>query len=382
VTTVAVPKEIVPGERRVALTPEVVARLVKAGLRVRVERGAGAGAHAPDADYEAAGAEIVAEPEPLWREADVVLKVQPPTRHEAHGAHETDWLREGACLIGFLRPAENAELLERLRARRATALAMELIPRISRAQKMDALSSQATAAGYRAALVAAESLPRFFPMLTTAAGTIPPARVFVIGAGVAGLQAIATCRRLGAVVHAFDIRPAVKEQVESLGAQFVGAELLTAEAETGGGYAKEVDEETRRREQALIAQQVKAADVVITTALVPGKRAPLLITEEMVRAMKPGSVIVDLAAEAGGNCACTRPGETVTLAGVTIRGETNLPATLAVHASQMYARNISSVLLLLWKDGTLRFDFDDPIVAESCVTHAGELRYGRAPAQT
>lgn len=375
---IVVPREIEAGERRVALVPETVARLVKAGLEVRVEKGAGAEAFFSDAQYEAAGATIVSDGARLLGDAEVVLKVQRPIANPGAAKHEVDVMAEGAVLIGFLRPAAEPELLKRLAARRITAFAMELIPRLSRAQRMDALTSQATVAGYKAALIVADSLPKFFPMLTTAAGTLPPARVLVLGAGVAGLQAIATARRLGAVVEGFDIRPAVKEQVESLGATFVG--LALEEAETAGGYAKEVDEEMRRREQEIIHARVREADAVITTAVVPGKRAPVLITEAMVRDMKPGSVIVDLAAEAGGNCELSRPGDEVVRHGVRIHGAVNLASAMPTHASQMYSRNISAFLLNLVRDGKLHLDFEDPIVRESCVTHEGRVVYGRAEA--
>lgn len=375
-TKVAVPKEIAGGERRVALVPETVARLVKLGLDVRVGRGAGESAFFRDRDYEAAGAPLVADPAELLAHADVVLKVRKPAPTEG-GRHEADLLRERAILVSFLQPGESEELLERLRARRVTAFSMEMIPRISRAQKMDALSSQASVAGYKAVLLAADSLPKFFPMLTTAAGTIRPARVFVIGAGVAGLQAIATARRLGAVVHAFDIRPAVQEQVESLGAGFVGVELAAEEVETAGGYAKEVGEEVRRREREIIHEQVKSADVVITAAQVPGRRAPVLLTEAIVREMAPGSVIVDLASETGGNCELTVAGEEVERHGVRIHGPVGLPSQVPLHASQMYSRNISSLLLHLLRDGRPHLDFEDPIVREACLTHEGRILYGR-----
>lgn len=376
-TKVGVPKEIEGGECRVALVPETVARLTKAGLEIRVQRGAGDGAYVRDADYEAVGAKIVPDGAALYADSDVVLKVRKPAPLPG-GGHEADLLREGSILVSFLQVGESADLLERLRARRITVFSMERIPRISRAQKMDALSSQASVAGYKAVLLAADSLPKFFPMLTTAAGTIRPARVFVIGAGVAGLQAIATARRLGAVVHAFDIRPAVKEQVESLGANFVGLDLAAEETETAGGYAKEVGEDVKRRERERIREEVKAADVVITAAQVPGRRAPILITEAMVRAMTPGSVIVDLASETGGNCEWTRPGERVERDGVILHGPIGLPSQLPLHASQMYSRNVSSLLLHLIKDGQPHLDFEDPIVSETCVAHAGELRYERA----
>ena len=360
--TIAVPRETAPGEHRVALVPAEAGRLVKAGHKVRVERGAGTAAHFPDAAYEKAGAEVVAAAKDLLAAADVVLKVHPPTVAEA------GMLREGSLLVSFLQVARDAAIIEALRTRGVTALSMDLVPRTSRAQAMDALSSQATVSGYHAVLLGARHMPRFLPMLTTAAGTIAPATVFVIGAGVAGLQAIATARRLGANVRAFDIRPAVKEEVESLGATFVAAELLSQGAQDAGGYAKEVTEETRKAEEGAIAKHVGESDLVITTAVVPGRKAPELVTEEMVRAMKPGSVIVDLAAESGGNCALTKPGEVVMAHGVTVVGPLNVPASMPTHASQMYSRNLSSVLQYLLKDGALTLDMGDEIVKAMRVT--------------
>lgn len=360
--SVAVPRETAPGEHRVALVPAEVGRLVKAGYAVRIESGAGSAAHFPDHAYEEAGAGIVAGVKDLLAGADVVLKVQPPT------AAEAGMLREGSLLIAFLQSARDAVVVEALKARKVTALSMDLVPRTSKAQVMDALSSQATVSGYKAVLVGTRHMPRFLPMLTTAAGTIAPATVFVIGAGVAGLQAIATARRLGANVRAFDIRPAVQEEVQSLGATFVAAELLSHEAQDAGGYAKEVTEETRKAEERALAKHVGESDLVITAAVVPGKKAPVLVTEEMVRAMKPGSVIVDLAAETGGNCALTQPGEAVTAHGVTIVGPVNIPASMPTHASQMYSRNVSSVLQYLVKDGALTLNAEDEIVQAMRVT--------------
>ena len=362
---IGVPKEIVPGERRVALTPDATAALVKSGLQVVVERGAGEGAFHSDAAFEAAGARIVAD---IYTEADVVLKVQKPT------LDEVDRLREGTVLVSFLQALTSADLVQRLAARRITSFGMEGIPRISRAQKMDALSSQANIAGYRAALIAAESLAKFFPMMMTAAGTVFAARALVMGAGVAGLQAIATARRLGAQVWGYDVRPAVKEQVESLGAKFLVLELAVADAEDKGGYAKALSADAARRQQELLAEKTKDFDVVITTALVPGRPAPRLVTKETVAGMRPGSVIVDLAAEAGGNCELTQPDKVVVVEhGVTIHGPTNLPATMPVHASQLYARNVTELLRELVKDGALALDFDDEVVKGACVTHGGEV---------
>ena len=364
---VGVPKETAANERRVALVPETVGRLVKGGLSVLVERGAGSGAFCPDEAYAAAGATVVADRAALFGQADVVLKVQAPA------PAEVGLCREGAALVALFQPGADPTLLQQLAARKVTAFSLVLLPRITRAQPMDALSSQATVAGYKAVLLAATTAPRFFPMLVTAAGTLPPARVLVLGAGVAGLQAIATARRLGAVVSAFDVRPAVKEQVESLGARFLAMEI-TESAETAGGYAKQLSEDTHRRELEFLAEQVKAAEIVITTALIPGKPAPRLVTGEAVRGMKPGSVIVDLAAEAGGNCELTEAGTEVHRDGVTILGPVNLPSSLPLHASQMYSKNVSSFLLHLVKDGRLALDFTDDITRDSCVTHSGEVR--------
>jgi NAD(P) transhydrogenase subunit alpha len=371
----AVAKEIEVGERRVALIPDTVARLVKQGLEVWVEAGAGERAFFPDAAYEAAGAKIIADPAVLWGEADVLVKVGPPQERE-DGQPEVNLLKEGAVLIAFLNPLGAPIVMQRLAERKVTAFSMEMIPRSSRAQSMDALSSQAGVAGYKATLIAAAALPKFFPMLTTAAGTIAPAKVFVMGAGVAGLQAIATARRLGAVVEAFDIRPAVKEEVQSLGAKFVEVQL-DEDTVAEGGYAKEVSEAAKQRSHQVVSEHIKQSDVVITTAQVPGRKAPILVTEEMVAQMKPGAVIVDLAAEQGGNCACTEPGKDVVRNGVTIIGPINLPSSMPVHASQMYAKNILTLVQYLIKDGTLQLNFADDIIDSACVTHAGEVRHQR-----
>jgi NAD(P) transhydrogenase subunit alpha len=364
---IVVPRETTPGERRVALTPDAAAALVKTGLEVLVEAGAGEGAFHADAAYDKAGAKIVRDGGALWREADVVVKVQKPTLDEA------DQLRSGATLVSFLQALTSPELVERLAARQITSFGMEGIPRISRAQKMDALSSQANIAGYKAVLIAAESLPKFFPMLMTAAGTVFAARVLVIGAGVAGLQAIATARRLGAQVWGYDVRPVVKEQVESLGAKFLQFDLGVADAEDKGGYAKALSADAARRQQEMLGEKTKEFDVVVTTALVPGRAAPRLVTKETVAGMRPGSVIVDLAAEAGGNCELTEPDRVVVKHGVTIHGPTNLPATVPVHASQLYARNVTELLGELVKDRALKLDFEDEIVKGACVTHAGAI---------
>ncbi|MBW4515131.1 MAG: Re/Si-specific NAD(P)(+) transhydrogenase subunit alpha [Timaviella obliquedivisa GSE-PSE-MK23-08B] len=371
---VSIVKEIEIGERRVAVVPDIVSRLVKQGMEVWVEAGAGEHSFFSDAAYEAAGAKIITDPEQLWY-VDLVLKVNPPQERE-DGRHEVDLMKEGGALIGFLNPLGSPALIQRLAERKVTAFGLELIPRTSRAQSMDALSSQAGVAGYKAVLLAAAALPKFFPMLTTAAGTIAPAKVLIIGAGVAGLQAIATARRLGALVEAFDIRPAVKEEVQSLGAKFVEVKL-EEETVAAGGYAKEVSETAKQRTQAAIAEHVKMSDVVITTAQVPGRQAPRLVTADMIAEMKPGSVIVDLAADQGGNCEGSEAGKTVVKGGVTLIGESNLPSTVPFHASQMYAKNILTLVQFLVKDGVLTLDFDDDIVSSACVTHGGEIKNQR-----
>lgn len=372
---IAVAKEIEVGERRVALVPDTVARLVKQGLEVWVEAGSGERSFFADAAYEAAGAKIISDSAKLWHEADVLLKVGYPQERE-DGRSEIDLLKEGAVFISFLNPLGEPSYSQRLAERRITAFSMEMIPRTTRAQSMDALSSQASLAGYKAVLIAAAALPKYFPMLTTAAGTIAPAKVFIMGAGVAGLQAIATARRLGAMVEAFDIRPAVKEEVQSLGAKFVEIQL-NEETVAAGGYAKEISEASKQRTQEVVTEHVKQADVVITTAQVPGKKAPVLVTEEMVAQMKPGAVIVDIAAEQGGNCACTQPGKDVQRNGVTIIGPINLPSSMPVHASQLYAKNISTLVQLMIKDKNLNLNFEDDIIDAACITHAGEIRNSR-----
>lgn len=364
------PRERTPGERRVALTPDTTRRLRDAGLEVLVEQGAGLGATHDDESYREAGAEIVPDGKG-YETADVVLDVRPPDVETAGR------LAEGAVLIGFLQPASEQALIDRLRERKVTAFSLELVPRISRAQSMDALSSQASIAGYKAVLIGADRLGKYFPMLMSAAGTIPPARVLVLGAGVAGLQAIATARRLGAVVESYDVRPAVKEEVQSLGAKFLELELEAQEGE--GGYAREQSEDFLARQRAMLAERVAAADVVVTTAAIPGRRAPVLVAADMVEGMRRGSVIVDLAADSGGNCELTHPGEVYeTEKGVVIDGTTNLPALVPVHASQLYARNVATLLLSMVKDGELVLDFEDEVVSGSCVTHGGELVSERA----
>ncbi len=361
---VGVPKELAPGERRVALVPELVARLTKAGLGVIVESGAGAAAGFLDSSYIDVGARVESE---VFDKADILLKVQPPT------IVEVEKMKADAVLISFLQPYTSTAEIQALAACRITSFSMELMPRITRAQPMDALSAMSTVAGYKAVLLAASSLPKFFPLLMTAAGTVTPAHVFVIGAGVAGLQAIATAMRLGAVVEAYDTRPAVKEQVESLGAKFADLGLETSDAEAKSGYAKAQTEEFYKKQQEMMIRYVTAADVVIPTALIPGQRAPVLITEEMVRGMRPGSVIIDLAAEQGGNCALTEPGKEVVKYGVVIIGPINLPSTMAFHASQMYAKTTTNFLAHLLKDGVIHLDLSDELTRSPLVTHQGEI---------
>jgi NAD(P) transhydrogenase subunit alpha len=355
---IGVPRELEPGERRVALVPDAVTRLAPGGFEVVLEPGAGAAASFPDDAYAAAGASVS---DSVW-EADAVAKVRKPT------ADEVRRLRSGQVLVGFLEPLTDHAGIERLAERGVHAFAMESIPRITRAQPMDALSSQATVSGYKSVLVAADRLPRFFPMLMTAAGTVAPAKVLVLGAGVAGLQAIATAHRLGAVVAGFDVRPVVREQVESLGATFLDLGIIGEE--TAGGYARELTEEEQQRQQAALEERIPDYDVAITTALVPGRAAPRLIPAGAVARMRPGSVIVDLAAETGGNCELTVPGEIVEREGVTIVGLTNLPSTMPFHASQLYARNVSALLQHLAPEGELVLDWDDEITAGACVTRA------------
>ena len=364
---VGVPRETAPGERRVALIPETAEKLAKSGVGVMVERSAGDRAFHADDAYTKAGATIAADARDLYAKSDLILHVRRPA------AEVMALLRDGVVIVAPLQPLSNPDVVRQLAQRRVTAFSTDAIPRIARAQALDVLSSMASIAGYAAALTAARSLPKFFPLLMTAAGTLTPARVFVIGAGVAGLQAIATARRLGAVVEAFDTRPVVKEQVQSLGAAFVEAALGTAETEDKGGYAKELSEDAHRRELELVAGRAREADVVITTALIPGKRAPVLITADTVRAMRPGSVIVDLAGEQGGNCELSRPGETVVEHGVSIHAPLDLVSSMPVHASQMLSRNHAALLQLLIKDGKLTLNFEDEIIREACITHDGKV---------
>jgi NAD(P) transhydrogenase subunit alpha len=368
--SMGVPRECAPGEGRVALVPASLQPLIKAGIEVRVESGAGLAASFADEAYRQAGASVLTDAREVLG-AEIVCKVREPETRADSALDEAAALREGGVLIGFLNAARHPALVEKLTARRVTVFAMERVPRITRAQKMDALSSMSTVAGYKAVLLAASALPRFFPLLMTAAGTIPPARVFVLGAGVAGLQAIATSRRLGAVVEAFDVRPAVREEVQSLGATFVAPEAVSESAVGAGGYAKALAEEQEKKMREVISGSVQNSDVVISTANVPGRRAPIMVTEEMVKRMKPGSVIVDLAAESGGNCELTLPGADVVRHGVTIRGPLNLAATMPVHASQMYSRNVGALLAHLIQNGALKLDFDDEITRGTCLTHAG-----------
>ena len=362
----AVPRETKPGENRVALVPDSVAKLTKTSVIVRIETGAGVSAGFVDEAYTGAGAVIAADTKSLYTDADIILKVARPSKEEMQQ------MPPGAAVVGFLSPLGDPAYVQSLADSKLTAFSMETIPRTTRAQGMDALSSQSNIAGYKAVLLAASTLPKFFPMLTTAAGTVAPARVLILGAGVAGLQAIATARRLGAIVAAYDTRAIVKEQVKSLGSEFLEIDL-GEDAQTAGGYAKELSADAIEKQRAFMVKHIGASDVVITTAQVPGKKAPLLITEEAVGAMKPGSVIVDLAAESGGNCAFTEAGKTVEKGGVSIVGPTNLPATVPLHASQLYSRNLLNLLGLLVKDGKLNLDFEDDIVRDSCLTHDGKI---------
>jgi NAD(P) transhydrogenase subunit alpha len=362
---IGVAKERAAGEQRVALGPESTVKLVKAGAQVLVERGAGTAAGFPDTVFEKAGASLVDDAGSLYAKSAIVLRVQPPT------IDEIALLPEGSVLISSMPAATSGDLVKALAARRITAFALEKVPRITRAQSMDMLSSQSTVSGYKAVLIGAVALPKFLPSLTTAAGSIPPARVFVLGAGVAGLQAIATARRLGAIVSAFDVRAAAAEQVMSLGATFVASDLVAADAETKGGYARAQGEEERERTLAAIGRHIVDQDLVITTALIPGRAAPVLITKAMVESMRPGSVIVDLAAEAGGNCELTSPNETIHVGGVTIIGAVNLPATVPFHASQMLSRNVLTLLQHLIKENTLTIDLNDEITKAMVVTHDG-----------
>jgi H+-translocating NAD(P) transhydrogenase subunit alpha len=372
---IGVPKEVLPGERRVALVPESCKKLIQVGYAISVEAGAGDAAGFPDASYREIGATVDSDLVALLRSADLVLKVNAPADRDGQGS-EVEWMREGSVYIGSLMPLRNLEAVRALAARRITAFSTDAIPRTTRAQSMDTLSSMANISGYKGVLLAAIELNKYFPMLMTAAGTVPPAKVFVIGAGVAGLQAIATARRLGANVFATDVRPEVKEQIESVGGKYVGIEL-GEDASAGGGYAKELTEADRLRQRELLAAQCAQSDAVITTALIGGVFAPRLITAEMVRSMKPGSVIVDLAADGGGNCELSRPGERVSVGGVTILAPLNLPATMPLHASLLFSRNLTAFIQAFTKDKAFRVDLTDEIQQGAVVTHEGTVKHQR-----
>ncbi len=370
---IGVPKESFPGERRVALVPAAIPNLVKAGFEVAIEAEAGLSAGYPDADYVSKGAKIVAERADVFRAADVVVQVLCHGSNDRTGAADLPLLRSGQILVGFLRPLGAAETVQQVAATGVTAFSVEMMPRTTRAQSMDALSSMATVCGYKAVLLAADTLPRLFPMLTTAAGTITPSRVFVIGAGVAGLQAIATARRLGAVASAYDLRPAVKEQVQSVGGRFIELPIVAQDAQDARGYAKAQDEAFYQRQKELLGKVVAESDVVIAAAVVPGRKPPVLVTREMVHKMAAGSVIVDLAAERGGNCEVTRAGEIVVETNITVIGYINLASMVPYHASQLYARNVSAFLLHLVRDGKLHLDPEDEIARETLITQGGEI---------
>ena len=370
---IAVAKETYPGEQRVALIPASLAALKKLGGEVCVEAGAGTAAGFSDDAYRAAGAEIVTDRRQLFDAADVLVQVRTLGANSMAGRGDLDLVHDGLVIVGTADPLGNPHAAKELADRGVTLFAMELIPRITRAQSMDVLTSMATISGYKAVLLAADRLPKIFPMMMTAAGTLTPAKVFVIGAGVAGLQAIASARRLGAVVHGYDVRPAVKEQVESLGAKFVEMPLAAGDAEGAGGYAKQMDEEFYRKQRELMAQTVAASDVCITTAAIPGRKSPVLVTADAVRGMAPGSVIIDLAAERGGNCELTRPDETVVENGVTILGPTNLPSEVPTHASQMYAKNLTNFVGLIARDGKVHLNLEDQVVRETLAAHRGEV---------
>lgn len=361
----AVPKEIFPGERRVALDPTVAERFTKLGAEVLFQKGAGRGAHFIDDSY-ADKVRFVEDAQALSAEADVMFRVQPPT------LEELDMMRDESVIVGFLQPHRYPDMVHKLCDKKITSFAMELVPRISRAQSMDALSSQASIAGYKVALMAAELASFFFPMLTTAAGTIRPAKVIVVGAGVAGLQAIATCKRLGAQVEAYDIRAAAKEQVESLGARLIDTGVS---AEGEGGYARELTDEEKRRQVEVLAKHVAAASAVITTASLPGRDAPTIISRDMLKGMRPGAVIVDLAAESGGNCEATEPGKTIEYEDVIVHGPVNIPSLIPVHATEMYAKNLYNFLSPMIKDGQLALDWEDEVIKESVLTHEGEVKH-------
>jgi H+-translocating NAD(P) transhydrogenase subunit alpha len=370
---VGVPRETFPGERRVALVPSVVPTLAKSGLEVVIEAGAGIEAGYPDADYTAKGAKIIEQRAEVFRTSEIIAQVLAHGSNDKTGEADLPLFRRDQVLIGFLRPLGELKTIQQIAATGVTSFAVELMPRTTRAQAMDALSSMGTICGYKAVLIAADTLPRIFPMLTTAAGTITPARVLIIGAGVAGLQAIATARRLGAVTSAYDMRPAAKEQVQSLGGRFVELPIEAKDTQDAGGYAKAQDEDFYRKQRDLLGRVVGESDVVITAAVIPGKKSPVLVTKDMVAGMAPGSVIVDLASERGGNCELTRPGEKVIASGVTIIGRINLASTVPYHASQMYARNITAFLQYLVHDGKLELKLDDEIIRSTLLTRGGEI---------
>jgi H+-translocating NAD(P) transhydrogenase subunit alpha len=372
---IGVPKETAPGERRVALVPESCKKLIQAGYTVAVEAGAGEQAGFSDAQYREVGTALETDPAALLGAADIVLKVSPPAARNGSG-DEIEWMRQGAVYVGSLMPLRNLPIVQQLLSRRVTAFSTDAIPRTTRAQSMDTLSSMANISGYKGVLLAAVELNKYFPMLMTAAGTVPPAKVFVIGAGVAGLQAIATARRLGANVFATDVRPEVKEQIESVGGKYVGIELKET-ASAGGGYAKELTEEDRARQRELLAEQCAASDAIITTALIGGVFAPQLISQDMVRSLKPGTVLVDLAADGGGNCELSRPGETVRVGGVTILAPLNLPATMPLHASLLFSRNLTAFLQAFTKDRTFQLDLTDDIQQGAVITHDGVVKHAR-----
>lgn len=374
---VGVPREIYPGERRVALVPAVIPNLKKAGMEVLIEAGAGLQAGYPDADYVEKGGKLAESRAEIFRTADIITQFLCYGANDKTGNADLALMRKGQVLIGFLRPLGTVRTLQEIAATGVSAFSVELMPRTTRAQSMDALSSMATICGYKAVVLAADTLPRMFPMLTTAAGTITPARVLIIGAGVAGLQAIATVRRLGGVASAYDLRPAVKEQVHSLGGRFVELPIEVKDAQDAGGYAKAQDEAFYQKQRELLGNTVAESDVVITAAVIPGKKSPVLVTKDMVERMAPGSVIVDLAAERGGNCELTKPDEVTVTHGVTIIGEFNLAATVPYHASQMYARNIAAFLQHLTKEGKIQLNLSDEIIRETMVTSGGEVVNGR-----
>ena len=368
---IGVPKEIYPGEKRVAMVPDIVRQWVRKGCEIIVQSKAGKEALYEDSDYKDAGAKVVSSAREVYSKSDVVVKVQPPDKKEIRLMHK------GQVLIGFIQPLYNPDIVKMLAEKGVTSFSMDAVPRITRAQYMDALSSQATVAGYKSVLIAANHITRFFPMLMTAAMTIRPAKVLVIGAGVAGLQAIATARKLGAVVKAIDVRPAVKEEVESLGASFVPMEVKHEEAEDKYGYAKELPEEYYRKEQEIISEHIKDVDAVITTAQIPGRKAPKLITENMVKQMKKGAIIIDLAVDTGGNCTLSKKGKFVEKYGVTIYGFSNAPSSLPSHASDMYSRNISNLLNEIVKDGEIKIDTENEILKEMLITHEGKIVYAK-----